>query len=148
LRYYIVVFAALSVLVAAEGQGDAVKSEMEKLQGKWVRIYVDVDGKKSEDGKKEANKAVTLTIKGDKYDGDSFKIDPTKTPKHIDVSSVDAKGKATNLPGIYELKGDVLKLCFPFPFGGRIDKLGKRPTEFGSKKGGDEVLEVYRRLNE
>jgi len=31
------------------------------------------------------------------------------------------------LPGIYELKGDVLKVCFPFPFGMKFDKLGKRP---------------------
>ena len=131
--------------VTANAQDDAVKQEMKKLQGNWVRIYVEADGKKSEDGKKEPGQAITLTINGDKYDGETFKLDPAKNPKHINVSTVDDKGKAIALPGIYELKGDVLKLCFPFPFEGKFDKIGKRPTEFGSKPGGNDVLEVYQR---
>ena len=131
--------------VTANAQEDAVKQEMKKLQGNWVRIYVEADGKKSEDGKKEPGQAITLTINGDKYDGETFKLDPAKSPKHINVSTVDDKGKAIALPGIYELKGDVLKLCFPFPFEGKFDKIGKRPTEFGSKPGGNDVLEVYQR---
>src|SRR4029450_1095510 len=93
------------VAVTADAQEGAVKEEMKKLQGTWIRIYVDVEGKKSEDGKKEPGKAITLTIKGDKYDGETFKLDPTKKPKQINVSSVDDKGKAITLPGIYELKG-------------------------------------------
>ena len=131
--------------VTANAQEDAVKQEMKKLQGNWVRIYVEADGKKSDDGKKEPGQAITLTINGDKYDGETFKLDPAKNPKHINVSTVDDKGKAMTLPGIYELKGDVLKLCFPFPFEGKFDKIGKRPTEFGSKPGGNDVLEVYQR---
>ena len=131
--------------VTANAQEDAVKQEMKLLQGNWVRIYVEADGKKSEDGKKEPGQAITLTINGDKYDGETFKLDPAKSPKHINVSTVDDKGKAIALPGIYELKGDVLKLCFPFPFEGKFDKIGKRPTEFGSKPGGNDVLEVYQR---
>ena len=131
--------------VTANAQDDAVKQEMKKLQGRWIRIYVEADGKKSKDGKKVPGKAITLTINGDKYGGETFKLDPAENPKHINVSTVDDKGKAITLPGIYELKGDVLKLCFPFPFEGKFDKIGKRPTEFGSKAGGNDVLEVYQR---
>jgi uncharacterized protein (TIGR03067 family) len=129
----------------ADAQEAAVKEEMKKLQGTWIRIYVEVDGKKSEDGKKEPGKAIILTIKGNKYGDETFTVDPAKKPKHINVSTVDDKGKAITLRGIYELNGDVLKLCFPFPFEGKFDKIGMRPTEFGSKAGGNEVLEVYER---
>lgn len=48
------------------------------------------------------------------------------------------------LPGIYELKDGMLKLCFPFPFEGKFDKIGKRPAEFASKAGSSDVLEVYK----
>jgi uncharacterized protein (TIGR03067 family) len=133
------------VAVTADAQEGAVKEEMKKLQGTWIRIYVDVEGKKTEDGKKEPGKAIILTINGDKYGGETFSLDPAKSPKHINVSTVDDKGKAVTLPGIYELKGDVLKLCFPFPFEGKFDKIDMRPTEFGSKRGENAVLEVYKR---
>src|SRR6185295_10469706 len=131
--------------VTVDAQDDAIKADVKKLQGTWVRIYVEVDGKKYEDGKKEPGKAIILTVNGDKYDGETFNLDPAKNPKHINVATVDDKRKPITLPGIYELKGDVLKLCFPFPFEEKFDKLGKRPTEFGSKRGGNDVLEVYKR---
>src|SRR6478752_1969735 len=112
MRLGMAMILALGVLAAvtADARDDAVKEEMKKLQGTWVRIYVDVDGKKTEDGDKAPGKAITLTIKGDKYGDETFQLDPTKTPKHINVTTVDAKGKAITLPGIYELKGDILKV--------------------------------------
>ncbi len=134
----------LGCFAAGNTQEDATKDEVKKLQGTWVRIAVDVDGQKSEDSK-DPKEAITLIIKGDKYHDELFKIDPTKSPKHLDVMTVDDKGKPFTLPGIYELKGDVLKVCFPYPFEGKFDQMHKRPTEFGSKKGGNEVLEVYQR---
>src|SRR5258707_15458426 len=105
----------LGYFTAGNTQADDVKDEMKKLEGTWVRIAVDVDGQKSEDSK-DPTKAIALNIKGDKYHDESFKIDPTKSPKHINVMTVDDKGKPFTLPGIYELKGDVLKVCFPYPF--------------------------------
>lgn len=133
------------VVVTADAQEAAVKDEIKKLQGTWVRIYLDVEGKKYDDGKKEPGEAIKLTIDGDQYDGETFTLDPAKNPKHINVSTVDDQGKAFTLPGIYELQGDVLKLCFPFPFEGKFDKIGIRPTKFASKRGEDAVLEVYKR---
>ena len=149
MRHCMVVVLAFGFLTAATAndQDAAVKDELKKLEGTWVRIYVEADGKKSEDGKKEPDKAIRLVIGGDKFGKDTFKLDPSKKPKHIDLAQIDDKGKAMTLPGIYELKGDVLKVCFPFPFGMKFDKLGKRPSEFGSKPGGDDVLEVYQRVN-
>jgi len=144
MRFCIALVLVLGHLASAHAEDDAVKDEMKKLQGTWVRVSVDVAGKKTGDGKKPAGEAVTLTIKGDKYGDETFTLDPTKSPKHINVSTVDDKGNAITLPGIYELNDGVLKLCFPFPFEGKFDQIGKRPTEFGSKRGGNDVLEVYK----
>ena len=56
---------------------------------------------------------------------------PTKGPKEIDITKQPKKGGSPPriLRGIYEIKGDTLKVCY-FP----IDN-GKRPTEFVSKEG-------------
>jgi uncharacterized protein (TIGR03067 family) len=126
-------------------QDDAVKDEMKKLEGKWTRIYEESDGKKTEDGKKPPGKAVTLVIKGDKYEDMTFKVDPTKKPKHIDVFLVDKKGQTIRMAGIYELKDDVLKLCFSIPYEMKTDKLSNRPTRFTTKPGDDHGVEVFTR---
>jgi uncharacterized protein (TIGR03067 family) len=133
-------FLTTSLVVLA--QEPRVTDEMKKLQGTWVRVYVVVDGKKTEDGEKEPSKEVVLSIKGDSHDGDKFTLDPTKSPRHINVASVDDKGKATTLPGIYELTDGELKLCFPYPFEGKLD--GTRPTGFDVKAGSNNVVEVYK----
>src|SRR5262245_41417865 len=52
MRLCVVMVVALELFVAADAQDDVIKEEMKNLQGTWVRIYVDVEGKKSEDGKK------------------------------------------------------------------------------------------------
>ena len=59
-----------------------------------------------------------------------FKIDPGKEPKEIDITLHLKPGDRTSLSlGIYEIKGDTLKVCF-FP-----NSKGRRPTEFASKAG-------------
>ena len=55
-----------------------------------------------------------------------FKINPGKEPKEIDITLQLKQGDKTLL-GIYEIKGDTLKVC---NFG---SKTGKRPAEFSTK---------------
>jgi uncharacterized protein (TIGR03067 family) len=57
-----------------------------------------------------------------------FKIDPSKKPKEIDITLHLKQGDRTVL-GIYEIKGDALKVCF------FDSKSGRRPTEFATKEG-------------
>src|SRR5437868_308419 len=103
-------------LVSAAGQDDA-KKDLAALKGTWGITSAEKDGKDVTD------KAVTLTFDGSKvivkkdakilFEG-SYKIDPAKKPKTIDVvqeSEGDAKGKT--IPGIYILDGDSLKICSP-----------------------------------
>src|SRR5262249_6009598 len=55
-----------------------------------------------------------------------YKLDPTKTPKAIDL--IDAKRKDTR-PGIYQLEGDDLKICYRM---GEAKAREERPKEFNT----------------
>jgi uncharacterized protein (TIGR03067 family) len=81
--------------------------------------------------------AISMTKFGDKIgatDGAfpcDFKIDPSKEPKEIDITlhlQNIKKGDLTRL-GIYEIKGDTLKVCY-FTLNN-----GRRPPEFSTKGG-------------
>ena len=69
-----------------------------------------------------------LTIKGNEYTwspggGGTFKIDPTKKLKEIDVTYTEGPEKGTTMLGIYEIDDDTYRPCFKM--------MGKeRPTEF------------------
>jgi RNA polymerase sigma factor (sigma-70 family) len=54
-----------------------------------------------------------------------FKIDPSKKPKEIDVTLHLKQGDRTLL-GIYEIRGDTLKVCY------YASRTGRRPTEFST----------------
>jgi RNA polymerase sigma factor (sigma-70 family) len=55
-----------------------------------------------------------------------FKIDPSKMPKEIDITMHQKQGDRTML-GIYEIKGDELKVCY------YSNQSGRRPTDFSNK---------------
>jgi uncharacterized protein (TIGR03067 family) len=59
----------------------------------------------------------------------TFKIDPGKKPKAIDIVALDGPLKGKAVQGIYEVTGDGLKLCFPIREG------KSRPKEFESPEG-------------
>ena len=68
----------------------------------------------------------------------TFKVDPTKKPKTIDVTFTDGPEKGKIALGIYELEGDTYKVI--------TDPAGKsRPAEFAIKPGSGYVLQVLKR---
>ena len=145
-------FFAVVVFVMADGIGllstaaaqkeGADKKELEKFQGKWATASVTVDGAAEDEIKDRF-----LAIKGDKatfLDKDkergtgSMKLDPGKSPAHLDFTYEDGPAKGTTLKGIYKFEGDTLTVCY----GG----FGKdRPTEFASKAGSGTILIVQKR---
>jgi uncharacterized protein (TIGR03067 family) len=138
----VLVATGLAVAALAGADDDAVKKEKQSLQGKWTIVSVDRDGK-AVDMWKDGVRLIegdnyTLTTKG----GDSFKgtfaLDPAKVPKAIDFSPAGGQYKGKTLRGIYEIDGDMLKICFAEP-----DK--ERPTEFSSKAGSGWTLATHKK---
>jgi uncharacterized protein (TIGR03067 family) len=106
------VLLSFAVVFAVQpGQAGPAEKDQKSLQGKWHVIHIAENGKEAdvESGK------ITLTIDGDKFiikteskkEESMFSVDPSKTPKEIDLK-IDAMVLAR---GIYELKGDDLKIC-------------------------------------
>jgi uncharacterized protein (TIGR03067 family) len=128
--------------VSAEDKEEAVKKERQKMEGTWEVVSIEIDGNKlpMEEGKKSC-----VVLKGDKYtvkEGDNVidegtgTIDPTTKPKSLDAVPGKGDNKGKTMPGIYELKGDEMRVCFARPG-------NARPTEFSSKNG--QILLVYKR---
>ena len=121
-----------------------VEKELKKFQGTWTFESVETGGKEVPAAE---FKGITVTFEGDKYavkKGDEViqactqKLDPSKSPKTLDVTVVEGPNKGAVVLGIYEISGDTLKVCF--------DPEGKkRPTEFKSESG-SQTLVVHKRV--
>src|SRR5262249_43942677 len=133
------------VLTGARADDKAdVEKELKKLQGTWTFESVETGGKQLPAAE---FKGMTVTFEGDKFTvkkGDEViqaatqKLDPSKSPKAIDVTVTEGLNKGAVMPGIYEIDGDTLKVCF--------DPEGKkRPTEFKTASG-SQTLVVHKRV--
>jgi uncharacterized protein (TIGR03067 family) len=145
-------FFAVVVLVTAGGIGllstaaaqkeGADNKELENFQGKWATASVTVDGNVEDEIKDrfiafKGEKSTFLDKEKERGTG-SMKVDPSKSPAHIDFTYEDGPAKGTTLKGIYKFDGDTLTFCY----GG----FGKdRPTEFASKAGSGTILIVQQR---
>lgn len=109
---------ALGVLLFGSSFARAAGPEeaLKPFQGEWViesanladRDHTDLFAK------------MKLTVTGAQYaidfgensEAGAIKLDATKTPKRIDLTTrKDGPFKGRNLPGIYEFKGDTVVLC-------------------------------------
>jgi uncharacterized protein (TIGR03067 family) len=118
------------------------KQDGDLIRGTWIIESAVFEGKSEPDEMKE----VSMIIKRDRMiiktpgreEEMSFKIDPTKKIKTIELFDADDDPKDIS-PGIYELDGDHLKICFV------RDSKGARPTAFESKPGSTSILWVLKR---
>ncbi len=123
--------AALTQLIAQPAAAQA-KTDKERLQGEW-QVAKAVRGDQ-ELGEKEVEKMKKgrFIFEGDTLTTRApcdYKLDPSKKPAHFDLTPRDGpdneKGKL--FAGIYELKGDELKLSF------RDRPDDPRPESFGAE---------------
>jgi uncharacterized protein (TIGR03067 family) len=132
---WIVVVASLAVGGTLQGGGkDGDEDVLKKIQGTWKFTAHEMDGKSTP---KEELAKQTITFAGDKWtvrqDGKvvqagTHKFNPDKKPAQVDAEVTDGEGKGSTMLGIYELKGNTLKVCF--------DPTGKeRPADFAGKAG-------------
>ena len=114
------------------------KGDKDFIQSEWV---VTAGEELGESFPEEEVKSVNLSFgdgkftfrKGQRADEMGFTLEPSKSPKQIDI---DRDGNQQL--GIYELLGDELKIC--------VDQLGKkRPTELKSASG-SQTFVVHKRV--
>ena len=130
--------------ILADDKADLEK-EVKKFQGAWTFESVEAGGKELPAGEL---KGLVLTFEGDKHTvkkGNEViqvgtqKLDPSRSPKAIDVTLTEGVNKGAVMLGIYEINGDTLKVCF--------DAEGKkRPTQFKSAPGSETFVNVHKRL--
>jgi len=129
--------------VLEDDKADLAK-EAKKFQGAWT-IESSVTGGTEIPG--DQLKGFIVIYEGDKHTvkmGDKViqigtqKIDPSKSPKTIDVTMADGPNKGKAMLGIYKFDGDTMTACF--------DPQGKkRPTEFKSETGSENFVNVHKR---
>jgi len=139
------------VCAAADPKEDAVKEEMAKLNGTWRWVSSEAPDTKAQDKaqrEEQLRKAqVDWIIMGDKltikHSGKTksevtIKIDPTKTPKTMNLSSLELKSQARKtLEAIYRLEDDTLTIC------SRPEGM-ERPSEFTT--GDSAIIFTYKRV--
>jgi uncharacterized protein (TIGR03067 family) len=77
----------------------------------------------------------TFEIPGRVATKGTFTLDASKMPKQIDLTLTSGPGRGGSLKGIFELKGETLRLCYAAP--------GKaRPSDFSSRPGSGNSLLV------
>jgi uncharacterized protein (TIGR03067 family) len=133
----------LVLVVITVAQADDAKKELEKLQGKWDITKVVSDGTATDNlkGVQAVFDKDTLSLIGEGGKREfAIKLDPTKKPKALDMTALDGELKDKTNPAIYELEGDVLKLCLSNELGEN-----KRPAELASKEGSKLLLMTFKR---
>lgn len=133
---------------------DQTKKDVELMEGQWAAATYVQDGQgegETIDPKEspvrwvfKENKVTWLTDVDEAtspHPKGTFKLDPTKNPKTIDITFPPEAGakKDQVILGIYEIKGDTLKICY-----GSVGVA--RPAEFKSKEGSKLILIGFKRM--
>jgi uncharacterized protein (TIGR03067 family) len=150
MRIALVALLCTLVLTASGGTGARaddkadVAKELKQFEGTWTFESVETAGK--EQPAADFN-GMTVVFEGDKFTvkkGDEViqtatqKLDPSRSPKTIDVAVIGGLNKGAVMLGIYEISGDTLKVCF--------DAGGKnRPAEFKTASD-SQTLVVHKRV--
>lgn len=141
----------LTLLVAsvlfAVGNDEPVKKDLDRLEGVWETVRLTYNGKDhARDGKfRMIFKGDQVTIAGSEaiekeYARLKLKLDPTTTPRCIDITVTGGVQLNAVIEGIYEIQGDELRLCARV-FG------NERPAEFASPGGSSIALLVMKRVS-
>jgi uncharacterized protein (TIGR03067 family) len=132
------------LFAAEDSKEEAVKKDLERLQGTWKMASLEVDGKSVPE---EKLKSSTLTIKDDKYiikvNDQTYEtqmvLDPTPKTKTIDMKFLDGANKDKAALGIYKIDGDMFTMCRALSPG------QARPQDFGTWPNTNTFLIVWKK---
>jgi uncharacterized protein (TIGR03067 family) len=153
MRAFLLLGVAATLLVVAAQAQDAkdekVEKELKRLEGSWILVSGEVDGKEvakehlQQSKLTHAGKDVAVEVPHlfkEPVKNKVARVDPTKTPKEVDFVRVAGPLAGKTILAIYELGEDdsFKKIC--------LDLSGKeRPREFKTKPGSGHVLHVWKR---
>jgi uncharacterized protein (TIGR03067 family) len=120
-------------------------AERKALEGVWVPVKAELGGEALPD---EVLKTITLKIEGDRYevavegepktDKGTCTLDTAAKPKAMKIESLEGPNAGKTFLAIYELKDDILRVCY--------DLSGtERPKEFSTRAGTLLYLATYER---
>ncbi len=137
-------FMTANISSAWAADAEAVKKDLELLQGEWSMVSGSADAQPMPEEMRKQMKRVckgdeTTTKMGEQvFLTAKITIDPSKKPKTIDYDMTGGPNAGKKQLGIYEVDGDTFKACFARPG-------DERPTDFTSKPGEGRLLSVWKR---
>jgi erythromycin esterase len=135
----------VKVASSAEPLSEAAQKELKQLQGRWRGVSMKQDGQELALEGALAN--LEIVIKGNErttkagetiFSRAVFSMNPTATPKTIDVTITEGTQAGKTLLGVYELDGDTYRICLAKPG-------DPRPQKIESKRGSGQTLTVLAR---
>jgi uncharacterized protein (TIGR03067 family) len=131
-----------SLLAGSVAADDA--SDYSRLRGVWSFTAVEVEGARQPAPPFETNRLVIseggryTIVQGSRITRGSLKLDPSRTPKHYDVTITEGRNKGLVTPGIYEVGGDSYRICLALR--------GKdRPSSFATQPGSGLIAFSFKR---
>jgi uncharacterized protein (TIGR03067 family) len=116
-----------------------MKTDLDKLQGTWRIVALELDGQKM--GAIPADACITVkgarfitSGMGAEYEGD-LTLDAAAKPKRFNLAFQSGPEKGNTSLGIYDLEGDAWRICL-------TTRGGKRPAKFASVAGSGIALET------
>lgn len=136
----------LAFTLAAEDTEDAIKKDRKRIEGTWRVTAIEASGKEvAKDDIQgmvvinSADGSWVLRLDDKEIAKGSSTIDPSKTPKTIDLEMKTEKEAVEHHLGIYELGDKTRKLCF-------APKAKGRPSDFKSTSENGAILVTFERV--
>jgi uncharacterized protein (TIGR03067 family) len=127
---------------------EAVKKDHLAIEGTWRAVSVEANGNtvNPDDVKKIVTEngrdgEWTLLVEGKEVAEGTSTIDPTVTPKTIDLKTTKGPNAGQVTYGIYETTGKTRRICYAEP--GR-----PRPSDFSAPAGSGRIVAVFERVED
>lgn len=125
-------------------EGGSAGNDLDLMQGTWKVASLESGGERLPDSE---SAGITVKIEKSKYwltrdgntDEGAFTLDLTKSPRQMDIRPATGDGSGALISAIYEINGDVFRVCY-HPEDG-----GSRPTAFKSAADSSQILVTYKR---
>jgi uncharacterized protein (TIGR03067 family) len=134
----------LVVCLIADAQDDAIKKELAAIEGEWSMVSSERDGQPLRPRLVRNARRIcrgdvtTVLLNGQLFMRAKFAVDPAKQPKTLDYEVTEGRNQGSKQLGIYELDGDMMKICL-------ADPGNERPTDFVTKGKRGYTVGVWKR---